>query len=159
MEHREGPVGLVLSRQKMPVFDRTKFGPARGLARGAYVLAEATGGSPRLVLIASGSEVGLAMDARERLEKDGVPTRVVSMPCWELFEKQPADYRESVLPKATKARLAIEAGATLGWKRWVGDGGDVVGLDRFGASAPGDIVMRELGFSVENVVAKARALL
>jgi transketolase len=159
MEHREGPVGLVLSRQKMPVFDRTKFGPARGLARGAYVLAEATGGSPKLLLIASGSEVGLAMDARERLEKDGVPTRVVSMPCWELFEKQPADYRDSVLPTAVKARLAIEAGATLGWKRWVGDGGDVVGLDRFGASAPGEIVMRELGFSVENVVAKARALL
>jgi transketolase len=159
LEHRKGPVGLVLSRQKMPVFDRTKFGPARGLARGAYVLAEATGGSPKLLLIASGSEVGLAMDARERLEKEGIPTRVVSMPCWELFEKQPADYRESVLPKAVRARLAIEAGATLGWKRWVGDGGDVVGLDRFGASAPGDIVMRELGFSVENVVSKARAVL
>jgi transketolase len=159
MEHREGPVGLVLSRQKMPVFDRQTFGAARGLARGAYVLAEATGGSPRLILIGSGSEVGLAVDARARLEAEGIPTRVVSMPCWEFFEKQPADYRESVLPGAVRARLAIEAGATLGWKRWVGDGGDTVGLDRFGASAPGEIVMRELGFTVENVVAKARALL
>jgi transketolase len=159
MEHREGPIGLVLSRQKLPVFDRARFGPARDLARGAYVLAEAAGGSPKLLLIASGSEVGLAMEARERLEKEGVATRVVSMPSWELFEKQPAEYRESVLPKAVRARLAIEAGATLGWKRWVGDAGDVVGLDRFGASAPGEIVMRELGFSVENVVARARALL
>ena len=159
LEHREGPVGLVLSRQKMPVFDRTRCGPARGLARGAYVLAEAEGGSAKLVLIASGSEVGLAMEARDRLQKEGVATRVVSMPCWELFEKQPADYRDSVLPKAVKARLAIEAGATLGWKRWVGDAGDVVGLDRFGASAPGETVLRELGFSVENVVARARALL
>jgi len=159
MEHREGPVGLVLSRQKLPVFDRGRFGPAEGLARGAYVLAEATGGSPKLLLIASGSEVGLVMEAREKLEKEGLATRVVSMPSWELFEKQPADYRESVLPKAVRARLAVEAGATLGWWRWVGDAGDVVGLDRFGASAPGEIVLREFGFSVENVVARARALL
>jgi transketolase len=159
MEHREGPVGLVLSRQKMPVFDRQQFAPARGLSKGAYVLAEATGASPRLILIASGSEVGLAVEARAKLEAEGIPTRVVSMPCWEFFERQPADYRESVLPKAVRARLAIEAGATLGWKRWVGDNGDTVGLDRFGASAPGEIVMRELGFSVENVIAKAKALL
>jgi transketolase len=159
LEHREGPVGLVLSRQKMPVFDRTRYGPARGLARGAYVLAEAEGGSPKLLLIASGSEVGLAMEARERLQKENIATRVVSMPCWELFEKQPADYREAVLPKAVRARLAVEAGATLGWWRWVGDAGGVVGLDRFGASAPGETVMRELGFSVENVVARAKGLL
>ena len=159
MEHREGPVGLVLSRQKMPVFDRQVFGSARGLARGAYVLAEATGGKPRIILIASGSEVGLVVDARAKLEADGIPTRVVSMPCWEFFEKQPAQYREGVLPKAVRARLAVEAGATLGWWRWVGDVGGVVGLDRFGASAPGETVMRELGFSVENVVARAKALL
>jgi transketolase len=159
MEHTEGPVGLVLSRQKMPVLDRQKFAPARGLAKGAYVLAEATGASPRIILVASGSEVGLAVDARAKLEAEGIPTRVVSMPCWEFFEKQPADYRESVFPKAVRARLAVEAGATLGWKRWVGDGGDAIGLDRFGASAPGEIVMRELGFSVENVVARAKALL
>ena len=159
MEHTEGPVGLVLSRQKMPVFDRQRFAPARGLAKGAYVLAEAMGASPRLILVASGSEVGLAVEAREKLEAEGIPTRVVSMPCWEFFEKQPEDYRESVLPAAVPARLAIEAGATLGWKRWVGDGGEAIGLDRFGASAPGEIVMRELGFSVENVVKRAKALL
>jgi transketolase len=159
MEHREGPVGLVLSRQKMPVFDREKLGPARGLARGAYVLAEASGGPPRIILIASGSELSLAVDARAKLEAEGVPARVVSMPCWEFFDRQPAAYRESVLPKAVRARLAIEAGATLGWWRYVGDSGGVVGIDRFGASAPGEKVLAELGFTVENVVRKAKALL
>jgi len=159
MEHREGPVGLVLSRQKMPVLDRGKLGPATGLAKGAYVLAEASGGSPRVILIASGSELSLAVDARAALEVGGVPTRVVSMPCWKFFEAQPATYRESVLPKAVRARLAIEAGATLGWWRYVGDSGGVVGIDRFGASAPGETVLSELGFTVANIVAKAKALL
>ncbi len=159
MEHREGPVGLVLSRQKLPVFDREKLGPARALANGAYVLAEASGGSPRVILIASGSELSLAVDARAALEAEGVPARVVSMPCWEFFDKQPAAYRESVLPSAVRARLAIEAGATLGWWRFVGDRGGVVGIDRFGASAAGEKVLSELGFTVENVVAKAKALL
>jgi transketolase len=159
MEHTEGPVGLVLSRQKLPVFDRTKFAPASGVARGAYVLAEASGAGPNLVLIASGSEVSLAVEARERLEADGIPTRVVSMPSWALFDRQPKEYRESVLPPAVKARLAVEAGASLGWKRYVGDSGDSVSLDRFGASAPGEIVMKELGFSVENVVKRAKELL
>ena len=159
MEHREGPVGLVLSRQKMPVFDRQTLGPDQGLARGAYVLADASGGSPRVILIASGSELSLAVDARAALEAEGVPARVVSMPCWEFFEKQTASYRESVLPKAVWARLAIEAGATLGWWRFVGDRGGVVGIDRFGASAPGEKVLAELGFTVANVVAKAKALL
>ncbi|MGH9400299.1 MAG: transketolase [Thermoanaerobaculia bacterium] len=159
MEHREGPVGLVLSRQKMPVFDRARLGAARGLSQGAYVLVEASGGDPRLILIASGSELALAVEAREKLEAVGIPTRVVSMPCWEFFEKQPPAYRESVLPAAVRARLAIEAGATLGWWRFVGDRGDVIGIDRFGASAPGETVLRELGFSVENVVARSKALL
>ncbi|HEV2064810.1 MAG TPA: transketolase [Thermoanaerobaculia bacterium] len=159
MEHREGPVGLVLSRQKLPVFDREKLGPARGLAKGAYVLAEASGGKPRIILIASGSELSLAVDARAALEAEGVPARVVSMPCWEFFDRQPAAYRESVLPAAVRARLAIEAGATLGWWRFVGDRGGVVGIDRFGASAPGEKVLSELGFTVENVVAKAKVLL
>jgi transketolase len=159
MEHREGPVGLVLSRQKMPVLDRGKLGPATGLAKGAYVLAEASGGSPRVILIASGSELSLAVDARAALEAGGVPARVVSMPCWKFFEAQPAAYRESVLPKAVRARLAIEAGATLGWWRYVGDSGGVVGIDRFGASAPGETVLSELGFTVANIVAKAKALL
>ncbi len=159
MEHREGPVGLVLSRQKLPVFDPAKLAGPAGLAKGAYVLAEASGGQPRLILIATGSEVSLAIEAREKLEADAIPTRVVSMPSWELFEKQDASYRDQVLPPSVGARLSIEAGSVLGWSRWVGDHGASVGLQRFGASAPGEIVLRELGFSVENVVAKAKALL
>jgi transketolase len=159
MEHRHGPVGLVLSRQKLPVFDRSGLSPSSGVAQGAYVLAESSAPTPKLILIASGSEVGLAMEARTALEAQGVPTRVVSMPAWNLFDSQPEEYRKSVLPPGVKARLAIEAGASLGWKRYVGDGGDSVGLDRFGASAPGEVVMKNLGFSVENVVARAKALL
>jgi transketolase len=159
MKHTDGPVGLVLSRQKLPVFDRTKFGAAAGLARGAYVLAESSRTPAQMLLIASGSEVGLAMDARAALEAEGIGTRVVSMPSWELFDRQPADYRESVLPASLPARLAIEAGASLGWKRYVSDRGASISLDRFGASAPGDVAMRELGSSVENVVRRAKALL
>jgi transketolase len=157
--HRDGPVGLVLSRQKLPVLDRGELASAEGLARGAYVLAEASRKPPRLVLIASGSEVALALQARGRLEAEGTPTRVVSMPSWELFERQPREYREEVLPPSVPARLAVEAGVSLGWKRYVGEGGDSVSLDRYGASAPGEIVLKELGFNVENVVARAKALL
>ena len=159
MQHREGPVGLVLSRQKLPVIDPSRFAAASGLAKGAYVLAEASGGAPRLLLVATGSEVALALDARENLEGEGIPTRVVSMPSWELFEKQPREYRESVFPRSVAARLSIEAGSPLGWERWVGDSGTSIGLERFGASAPGETVLRELGFSVGNVVARAKALL
>jgi transketolase len=159
MQHREGPVGLVLCRQKLPVIDPSRFAAASGLAKGAYVLAEASGGAPRLLLIGTGSEVALAVDARERLEAEEIPTRVVSMPSWELFEKQPREYRESVFPPSVGARLSIEAGSPLGWERWVGDHGDSIGLERFGASAPGEIVLRELGFNVENVVSRAKALL
>ena len=157
--HRDGPVGLVLSRQKLPVLDRGKLAAAEGLARGAYVLAEASGKPPRIVLIASGSEVALALEARERLEGEGIPARVVSMPSWELFERQPREYREEVLPPSVPARLAVEAGASLGWKRHVGDKGTSVSLDRYGASAPGETVLKELGFNVENVVGHAKALL
>jgi transketolase len=159
MERREGPVGLVLSRQKLPVIDPEKYAGPSGLARGAYVLAEASSRPARLLLLATGSEVALALAARQKLEAEGVPTRVVSMPSWELFEEQTPAYRDEVLPPAVSARLSIEAGATLGWKRWVGDRGDTVGLDRFGASAPGEVVLEKLGFNVENVVAKAKALL
>jgi len=159
MQHREGPVGLVLSRQKLPVIDPSRFAAASGLAKGAYVLAEASGGAPHLLLIATGSEVALAMDAREKLEAEGIPTRVVSMPSWELFERESREYRESVFPRSVGARLSIEAGSPLGWERWVGDRGASVGLERFGASAPGEVVLRELGFSVENVVSRAKALL
>ena len=159
MEHKEGPVGLVLSRQKLPVQDREKLRSSGGVRQGAYVLAEASKTPAKLILIASGSELFLAVDAREKLEAEGIPTRVVSMPSWALFDRQPREYRESVIPPGVRARLAIEAGASLGWKRHVGDGGDSVSLDRYGASAPGEVVLRELGFSVENVVKRAKALL
>jgi transketolase len=157
--HRDGPVGLVLSRQKLPILDREKLGSARGVSRGAYVLADPGGAVPRIILIATGSEVSLALEARERLESEGIPTRVVSMPSWELFDRQPREYREEVLPASVPARLAIEAGVSLGWKRYVGDAGDSVSLDRFGSSAPGETVLKELGFNVDNVVARARKLL
>jgi transketolase len=158
-DRKKGPVGLVLCRQKLPVLDRSKLGPASGVAKGAYVLAEASAKPGRVLLIATGSEVSLALAAREKLEAEGIATRVVSMPSWELFEEQDAKYREEVLPSAMAARLAIEAGVSLGWRRWVGDRGDTVTLDRYGASAPGETVLNKLGFSVENVVAKAKALL
>ena len=151
----DGPTALVLTRQKVPHLRV----PDGAVGRGAYVHEEASGDTPRLLLLASGSEVSLCLQARERLEADGVPTRVVSMPSWELFRAQDADYRESVLPASVPARLAVEAAATLGWHEWIGAAGDVVGVDRYGASAPGDRVMRELGFTPDNVVARAKALL
>jgi len=154
---RSAPTALALTRQKVPVIDRKKFSKADGLRRGAYVLADTE--TPRLILIATGSEVSLALEARERLEAEGVPTRVVSMPCWELFDEQPQAYRDEVLPPAINARLAVEAGVRQGWDRYVGPSGDVVCLDRFGASAPGEVALRELGFNVDNILKRARALL
>jgi transketolase len=156
--HRDGPTALVLSRQKVPTLDRKRYAPATGLARGGYVLAEAEG-RPALVLVATGSEVALALAARDRLQGEGVPTRVVSLPCWSRFDAQPASYRHAVLPPDGPPRLAVEAGSTLGWARYVGDRGDVIGLDRFGASAPGTEALERLGFTPEHVVARARALL
>jgi transketolase len=161
---RHAPTALALSRQKVPVIDRKRYASAEGLRRGAYVLAEAEDGRgepsmPDLILIATGSEVHLALEAREALQKDGIKTRVVSFPCWELFEDQDETYRDEVLPPQVTARLAIEAGARLGWDRYVGPAGDVLSLDRFGASAPGEVALRELGFNIENVVARARRVL
>src|ERR1043166_2907391 len=159
IQRRHAPTALALTRQKVPVIDRTRFAGAEGARRGGYVLAEADPASPQLILIATGSEVSLALDAREKLQSDGIATRVVSLPCWELFEEQPQAYRDEGVPPAVTARLGIEAGVRQGWDRYVGSGGDVVCLDRFGASAPGDVVMRELGFNVDNVVNRAKALL
>jgi transketolase len=161
---RESPTALALTRQKVALIDRQKFASAEGLRRGGYILAEADGLSsdrvdPKLILIATGSEVSLALDAREKLQAAGTPTRVVSMPCTELFEEQPAAYRDEVLPKSVTARLAIEAGVRQGWDRYVGPAGDVISLDRFGASSPGDVALKNLGFNAENVVTRARALL
>jgi transketolase len=159
LERRDGPVGLVLTRQKLPVLDRRRLAPATGLARGAYVLADPPEGEPEALVIATGSEVHVALAARGRLESGGVRTRVVSMPCWELFEAQDAAYRESVLPARITARVSIEAGATLAWPKWIGIQGIAIGVDRFGASAPGDVVLRELGITPEHVVEAVRRLL
>jgi transketolase len=161
---RKAPTALALTRQKLPLIDRQKFASAEGTRRGAYVLAEAADANganvtPGLILIATGSEVWLALDAREALQKEGTPTRVVSMPCTELFDEQPQEYRDSVILPTVTARLAIEAAVRQGWDRYVGPNGDVVSVDRFGASAPGDVVLREFGFNVENVVARAKRIL
>jgi transketolase len=159
LAHTGGPVALVLTRQKMPVLDRTVVAPADGLARGAYVLVESAGGAPDIILIATGSEVALALEAHARLTADGaggVACRVVSMPCWELFESQPQPYRDMVLPPAVRARVSIEAASRFGWERYVGTDGECVGIDRFGASAPGPTLMREFGFTPERVVEVAR---
>ncbi|MCA1608801.1 MAG: transketolase [Acidobacteria bacterium] len=157
----DGPTAFALSRQKVALIDRKKFADARGLHKGAYVLAEAEDrlgktATPKLILIATGSEVGLALEAREKLNHSGVPTRVVSMPCWEFFERQSAKYKESVLPANVTARLAIEAGVSLGWHKYIGDLGDTLTVDKFGASAPAEDVFKDYGFTVENVVKKAK---
>ncbi len=160
LEREDGPVALLLSRQGIPVLDREegKLAPASELERGGYVLWDSAP-SPEVILISTGAEVPLTLDAARSLADGGTAVRVVSMPCMELFEAQSAEYRDTVLPPAVTARLAVEPGASMSWWKWVGSGGDVLGIDRFGASAPGARVLEELGFSVENIVARARALL
>ena len=159
IERRGGPVALALTRQGLPVIDRNKYTSAEGLARGGYVLADAPGKAPKLILIASGSEVAVALEAYEKLVAEGIAARVVSLPSWDLFEKQPAAYRDEVLPPAVTARLAIEAAAPLGWDRYVGPKGAVIGMMRFGASAPYKILAEKLGFTADNVVRRAKELL
>ncbi len=159
MQHTAGPVGLVLTRQKLPVLDRTTLAPATGTTRGAYVLIDAGKGPPELILIATGSEISLALDAHRQLAGEGIRSRVVSMPSWELFEAQSAEYRHAVLPPAVHARVSVEAGSPFGWERYVGPGGAIIGVDRFGASAPGPEVMARYGFTVEHVVKTAKAVL
>ncbi len=159
LRHKQGPVGLVLTRQKLPVLDRQTLAPASGVARGAYVLAEAGGTAPDVILIATGSEVSVALEAHQRLVRDGIRSRVVSMPSWELFEAQPKAYRDTVLPPAVRPRVSVEAATPFGWERYVGSEGAIIGVNRFGASAPGPVVMREFGFTPEHVVETAKALL
>jgi transketolase len=154
--YKDGPTALVLTRQKLPILDRSELAPASDLAKGAYVLLEAAS-APDVVLIATGSEVPLALEAADVLADQGISASVVSMPCWKLFDAQPEDYRSSVLPHGVP-RLAIEAGATLGWHKYVGESGDIIGIDRFGESAPGTRVMQEYGFTVDNVVQRVKAL-
>jgi transketolase len=156
MRHRNGPVALSLTRQKVPVLAGTAEHATQGVARGAYVITEAGDGRPpRLVLIGTGSEVQVAVAAREQLEADGVPTRVVSMPSWELFAAQDRVYRDAVLPPHVTARVSVEAGRTLGWREWVGSQGRSVGLDHFGASADYHTLYEEFGITAAHVVAAA----
>ena len=158
--HDQGPVALVLTRQKLPIIDRAKYAPANGLRLGAYVLGETPSGkTPRVVLIGTGSEVELVLSAYERLTAEGIPARVVSMPCMEYFAAQPESYRDAVLPPGIRARIAVEAASPQPWYRWVGERGMVLGLERFGASAPYQRIYKELGLTVERVVAAAKALL
>jgi transketolase len=159
MQMRHRPAVLALSRQPLPTLDRTKYASASGVARGAYVLAEAPGGKPEVILIASGSELSLAVDAHEQLRVEGVRSRVVSMPSWELFDAQPQEYRDAVLPPDITARVAVEQGSTLGWERYVGPRGHVVGMETFGASAPLKELQKKFGFEPDRVVAVARKLL
>jgi len=160
LEREDGPVALALTRQKVPTLDRGEVAAAEGVARGAYVLweSEDVSGLPDVLLLATGSEVHVALDAGRRLAAQGTSARVVSMPCWELFEAQPRDYRDEVLPPDARARLSIEAGVELGWRRWVGDDGDSISIERFGASAPGTTVLEKFGFTADAVVERALAL-
>lgn len=159
MQLRHGPVVLVLSRQPLPTLDRTRYAPAAGVARGAYVLADAPNGSPELLLIATGSEVALAVEAHEMLCVEGIRSRVVSMPSWEIFEHQPREYRDAVLPPAVRARVAIEQASTFGWERYTGIEGRVVGMSTFGASAPLKELDRRFGFESDRITAIAREIL
>jgi transketolase len=159
IETRDRPVLLALSRQDMATLDRTRCASAEGVRRGAYVLKDAEGSAPSLILIASGSELGLIVAAAEQLGAEGVAVRCVSMPSWDLFEMQPQSYRDEVLPPSVKARLAVELGVAQGWHRYVGAAGDVVCIDRFGASAPAEVLLEKYGFTVANVVARAKRLL
>jgi transketolase len=156
MQLSHEPAVLVLSRQALPTLDRSKYAPASGVARGAYVLGDAPGGNPEVILIASGSEVSLAVEAHEKLLAEGIRSRVVSMPSWDIFDHQPQDYRDSVLPSTVRARVAVEQASTFGWERYTGLDGRIIGMNTFGASAPLKELQRKFGFHPEQVVAAAK---
>jgi transketolase len=158
IEHKTGPVALLLTRQKLPTIDRKKYSSADNLVKGAYILIE-NSSTPDIILIGTGSEVQLALGAYEQLAKEGVKARVVSMPSWELFEQQSKEYRNFVLPPSVKRRIAIEALITMGWEKYVGDNGRIIGMNSFGTSAPVDVIFKYFGFTVENVVKTAKEIL
>jgi len=153
---RRTPTGLALSRQGVPSLDRNRYAPAEEAAKGAYVLSEADGGTPEVLLLATGTEVSIALEAQQLLAAEGIQARVVSMPCLEWFEDQQQSYRDQVLPPSVRARVSVEAGATIGWWKYIGDHGEAIGIDRFGESADGDYLMKKLGFTADNVAAAAR---
>ncbi|HOW27859.1 MAG TPA: transketolase [Elusimicrobiota bacterium] len=159
LERREAPTCLVLTRQKLPVLDRSKYASASGVSRGGYVLSDPSDGKYRAIIMATGSEIHLALSAQERLAQEGLPVRVVNMASWELFDSQPEEYRTSVLPPGVRARLAVEAGSSMGWHRYVGESGDIVSIDRFGASAPAGVLFEKYGFTAENVATRVRRMI
>ncbi len=159
IETHDRPVTLILTRQSVPTLDREQYASAEGLRKGAYILSDASDGNPQLILIATGSEVGLIVEAQKKLQEQKVSVRLVSMPSWELFEDQSLEYRESVLPPSVTARLVVEAGVSQGWERYFGNQGEMIGIEKYGASAPGPIVMKKYGFSVDNVCKRAMLLL
>ena len=159
MQLHHEPAALILSRQPLPTLDRGKYASATGVARGAYVLADAPGGKPEILLIATGSELGLAVQAHEQLSAEGIRSRVVSMPSREIFESQSLEYRNSVLPPELTARIAIEQGPTLGWDRYVGASGQVIGMQTFGASAPLKELQKKFGFEPDRLAAEARKMI
>jgi transketolase len=156
LQHLHGPSTLVFTRQAMPTFDRTKYASAAGVAKGAYILAEAPGGKPDVILMGSGSELSLCVEAADRLNVAGIKARVVSMPSWELFERQDAAYKESVFPAGISARVSVEMASTFGWERYVGLKGKMIGMRGFGASAPLKDLLKKFGIQVDNVVAAAK---
>jgi transketolase len=159
LEHTDRPAGLILSRQNLPIVDRSVFASAEGVAKGGYVLADASSGTPAAIIIATGSEVPIAVAARELLEAQGTPTRVVSMPCVEWFMAQEPSYRQQVLPPEVKVRASIEAAITLGWREFVGDHGEMLGLDHYGASAPASVLYEQFGLTADRVVAAVHSSL
>jgi transketolase len=159
VENQSNPVALVLTRQNLPILEGTVTGSRDNIKRGAYVVSDAANGAPQAQIIATGSEVQLAVAAQKALAEEGIQVRVISMPSWDLFEKQDKAYRDSVILPEVKARVAVEMAHPFGWERYVGDQGAIIAIDRFGASAPGDRVIKEYGFTVENVVSKVKSVL
>ena len=159
MQLKHEPAALVLTRQAVPTLDRTKYASASGVARGAYVLADAPGGKPDVILMGTGSEISLCVDAYEKLNAEGVKTRVVSMPSWDIFEHQSEEYRKQVLPPNVRARVAVEQASTFGWAQYVGTDGVVIGMHTFGASAPLKELQKKFGFSPDKVVEAARQVM
>jgi len=159
MEHIDRPTALALTRQALPVIDREQYAPADNVAKGGYILAEASNAQPQVILIGTGSEVQLCLVARERLEAEGTPTRVVSMPCQEWFREQDAAYQETVLPRGIKARVSVEAGISMSWREMIGDAGEAVSIEHYGASAPHTVLFEQFGFTPDHVVAAAHASL
>ena len=157
--NRNRPTALVFTRQETPILDRATYAPAEGLEKGAYILADSGDKAPELILIASGSEVELIVAAQKQLAGEGIAVRTVSMPSWELFEAQPEEYRNAVFPPSVSTRLVVEAGISQGWIKYAGERGDILCIDRFGVSAPGKVLFKKFGFSVENVVERARQML